>query len=358
MKILADATLPNLSTLFAAPFRLTLYNAPSELPDLLPTHDILLCRSTLKVTAQLLAGSQIQCVATASSGIDHIDSTYLKNNGVALFDAKGCNANAVADYVVATLAFLYRQGLIIGNKAGVIGVGKVGGQVVTRLRSMGFNVICYDPLRAQLDTFYSYCSLTELITCDVLCVHANLHSSPPYPSANLITTDFLAQLRPGTSIINAARGGIINEEDLLKLEKSITYCTDVYHHEPKINPKIIDFSTLCTPHIAGHSIEAKNDAVLKVSQQLHRYYGLPAPTEVPTSPMHSPLLANNETNSLSWQEFVLSLYNPLIDTQILKEADDKSHAFLSQRQAHQNRHDFVLYDTKTFDLRIKSLLGH
>ena len=278
MRLLADSTLQNLPALFPSPFKLTLYHTQRELQSLLPTNDILLCRSTLKITAQLLAGSPIQCVATASSGIDHIDSTYLNEHGIKLFDAKGCNANAVADYIVATLAFLYKNSLLIGKKAGVIGIGEVGSQVVTRLRTIGFDVVCYDPLREIVDHSYPYRSLNELSTCDLLCVHANLHTSSPYPSSKLLNADFLAQLQPGTTIINAARGGIVDEDALLTTAKPITYCTDVYTNEPMINSNIINFATLCTPHIAGHSIEAKIGAVLKLSQHLHHFYGFPLPT--------------------------------------------------------------------------------
>ncbi len=353
MKILADATLPNVSALFKEPFVLTLYNTQSEIPNLLPTHDILLCRSTLKVTATLLANSPIQCIATASSGIDHIDIDYLQKHKIALFDSKGCNAPSVADYVVATLAYLYRKSKVMGQKAGIIGVGEVGSRVVKRLRAIGFDIVCFDPYREKQDNNFPYCSLNELTTCDVLCVHANLHNTYPYPSANLIGADFLSRLKSETIIINTARGGIVNEEALLNLASPITYCTDVYSGEPKINAKVLEFATLCTPHIAGHSIEAKNMAVVKVSQQLHEFYGLPIPKNTMLPLEKSPTLPPNDR----WEDCILALYDPLIDTQILKTASDKTLAFLTQRQAHQNRHDLTFYDTKQLNQKIKTLFG-
>lgn len=354
MNILADASLPNLFELFKAPFRITTYTSQEEAAQLLPGHEILLCRSTLKVTPQFLADNTLQCIATASSGVDHIDSDYLKNHGIHLFDAKGCNARAVADYVVATLAYLYNNHLVQGNKAGVIGIGEVGSQVVSRLQAAGFEIICYDPLREKLDTQYDYHPLADLLSCDLLCVHANLHQTWPYPSVNLLSTDFLSQLKPGTTIINAARGGIINEEALLAINVPITYCTDVYFDEPAINEKIIDFATLCTPHIAGHSIEAKSNAVYSISQKLHHHYGLPAPHLLNCGTITSP----NKAASLNWKDYMLSLYDPFIDTQLLKIAKDKTCAFLTQRQAHQNRHDFVAYEVKDIDTLTQLLLGH
>ncbi len=351
MKILADATLPNLATLFGEPFALTLYNTQDDLPDLLPMHDILLCRSTLKVTAGLLRNSPIQCVATASSGLDHIDLNYLKQNNIALFDAKGCNASAVADYVVSTLASLHCKSKIIGHKAGVIGVGEVGTRVVARLMAAGYDVICFDPFKANLNDHYPYCSLAELIKCDVLCVHANLHQSYPHPSFHLLGADFLARLKPGTIIINAARGGIVDEEALLRLSNPITYCTDVYNGEPKIRTEIIEFSTLCTPHIAGHSIEAKQAAIISVCQQLYQHYGATLKTQV-TRLKNAPILPFTQ----DWQKCVLYLYNPETDTDLLKAASNKANAFLTQRSTH-HRHNFAIYDTRLLSKQIKALLG-
>lgn len=352
MKILADASLPNISLLFKEPFCLTLYTTQQEIPDLLPKHDILICRSTLKVTEDLLANSPIQCVATASSGIDHIDSDYLKKHKIALFDAKGCNAAAVADYVVATLACLYIKNKVLGNKAGVIGVGEVGSRVVARLRALGFDVICFDPLKEKKDKSLPYCSLADLATCDVICVHANLHHTIPYPSFNLLDADVLATLKRGTVIINAARGGVLNEPALLNQATPLTYCTDVYSGEPDIDANIVAFSTLCTPHIAGHTIEAKTTAVMNICQQIHEFYGVSMP--IISQPfLEKPSLTPYE----DWKNCVLSLYNPLDDTRQLKSASDKKLAFLTQRRAHQTRHDFAVYDTQQLHQSMKTLLG-
>lgn len=352
MKILADASLPDVSALFSQSFSLTLYQSEKEVPDLLPLHDILLCRSTLKVTAKLLAKSPLLCVATASSGTDHIDCDYLKTRDITLFDAKGCNARAVADYVIATIAYLQKNTQLLGNKAGVIGVGEVGSRVVKRLHAAGFDVLCFDPLKAGLDNNYRYCSLKEIASCDLICIHCNLHTNQPHPSVDLISTDFLGQLKPGTAIINAARGGIVNEAALLKTELPIIYCTDVYSNEPSINEKIVNFATLCTPHIAGHSIEAKQGAVIQLSQQLHRYFGFPPPTKLAINGERL-VLSNHE----SWQDLVLSLYNPITETLVLKAANDKKQAFLNTRQAHQYYHDFVYYDASQLSEQFKTVLG-
>src|SRR5690554_546410 len=100
MKILADASLPGLLQAFPKPFQLTLYHELKEVPQLLSGKEILLCRSTLKIAEPLLKGHSLRYLATASSGTDHIDKAYLRANSIELFDAKGSNATAVADYVI------------------------------------------------------------------------------------------------------------------------------------------------------------------------------------------------------------------------------------------------------------------
>lgn len=342
MKILADAALQDIGALFPKPFSITRYQTLEELRPLLASHTILICRSALPVNAALLAGSAIQCVATASSGIDHIDTDYLQKNNIHLFDAKGCNANAVADYVTATLEWLEKKHLVRGQQAGVIGVGAIGSQVVQRLFCRGYDVKRYDP-----DQALSEQSLSALSESDVLCIHANLHQQAPFPSRNLIQADFLSTLKPGVVIINASRGGIVNEADLLQVTYPLHYCTDVFLNEPNINPQVVDFATLCTPHIAGHSIEAKQNAVKMLSTKLHDHFGLrhrfTKNTCIVTGDakqfrdLNVVIARNNE-----WQNTILDHYNPEEDSLILKQATCKKTAFIAQRQAHTHRHDFVL----------------
>ena len=138
--------------------------------------------------------------------------------------------------------------------------------------------------------------------------------------------------------MNAARGGIVNEEDLLHLDNPLIYCTDVYEHEPFINPQIIQLATLCTPHIAGHSIEAKLRAVTLISEKLHTYYHLPLPLfSIEVQQSHRMLAPGS-----SWENTMLSFYNPWHQTQQLKNATITSLSKLFQdlRQAHKRTEVF------------------
>ncbi|KTD07172.1 NAD(P)-dependent oxidoreductase [Legionella jamestowniensis] len=339
MKILADATLPGLSKAFPKPFELTLYHDTVSLPQLLEGQQILICRSTLKVTESLLANSHLRYVATASSGTDHIDTRFLQSRGIKLMDARGSNATAVADYVIANLAFLQQYKNFKGTKAAVIGVGEVGSKVLARLQSAGLQVLAYDPPKSKRERTFTSCSLEAVTTCDLITIHANLHFSPHDASFNLINSTILKKLSPYSVIINASRGGIVNETELLQQTKPLLYCTDVYNNEPAIRADIVNFSTLCTPHIAGHSLEAKENAVIMLSQKLHTAYELALPEYTLPTVAHIPQLQTEA----SWQDYVLSLYNPIYETEELKKAGNLESAFLSLRKGHQHRHDFAVY---------------
>lgn len=339
MNILADASLPGLKAAFPAPFNLTLYEKPDEIPLLIEQQDVLLCRANLKVDENHLPESSLRYVATASSGIDHIDSFFLKKQGIKLLDAKGCNASSVADYLMSCLAFLDTQHLIKGKKAGIIGMGAVGSTVYHRLRALDFQIKTYDPPKALIDTHFKSCTLDDLLDCDLLCIHAALHNKPPYPSIHLLNSVFLEQLKPGCLIINAARGGIIDETALLQTTKPLIYCTDVYANEPAIEKKIVDKALLCTPHIAGHSLEAKFRAVEMISRQLHEILHLKMPEFL------KPSFVNQQVHQKfnNWQELTLSIYNPIDETCSLKKAGNNEQAFQALRKQHQTRHDFFLY---------------
>ncbi|MCL9685617.1 4-phosphoerythronate dehydrogenase [Legionella maioricensis] len=353
MRILADASLPGLESAFPKPFILSRYSNTDELFSLLEEQDILLCRATLKVNSDLLKKHQLQYVATASSGTDHLDHYFLKSQKIQIVDAKGSNASSVADYVVACLAYLEQKNLIGGKRAGIIGLGEAGNKVYSRLKAADFQIMNYDPPKAMQEKQFESCALEHLYEADLLCIHAELHANPPYPSANLIDDAFLARLKSDCVIINAARGGIVNEKALLNTRHSLIYCTDVYLDEPAINKQIIDRATLCTPHIAGHSIEAKWTAVAMISEKLHRLLELP----VPEFALAAPPKKLHLSNDISWQERVLSIYNPAEETLQLKSALDKKSTFLSLRKNHQKRHDFSLYSDLISDQQTRSLLG-
>ncbi|KTD00667.1 erythronate-4-phosphate dehydrogenase [Legionella geestiana] len=349
-RLLVDASLPALEAAFPPPFSLIRYQSLHELKEQLAHADALLCRSTLEVDETLLKGASLSALATASSGTSHIDKDALAAHGIILIDAKGCNAVAVADYVVACLAHLAQRLSVHPKTAGVIGMGEVGTRVEARLRALNLEVHAIDPPRAVREPDFNSADMDVLSECDLICLHADLHDSPPFPTRGLLNADRLKRLKQGAILLNAARGELVDEAALLKTR--LLYCTDVWHHEPDIHAETVAFATLCTPHIAGHSIEGKNNAVWFASARLHRYFGL-APVEMPS--------IKSKTSALplktDWATCALALYDPLPETRALKAAKDKKDAFLTLRKAHTVRHDFGEVCEDGVDPLIQCILG-
>ena len=333
MHILADHSIANLETYFPPPFTITRFIDSKDIPILAKDHSILLCRSTLKVNALSIQDYPFTYIGTLSSGMDHLDMPYLHGLGTAILHAKGCNAVSVVDYTTSVLAFLQVHENIKCNKLGIIGAGSVGRAMHTRFTQLHLPHILYDPLRSSTDTCFDSCSLETLYTCDIVCVCVNLHDEDPYPSRNLINKGFIQNMRQGAVIINTGRGELVDEKAIIQTKK-ILYCTDVFHHEPNISKAIVDYATLCTPHIAGHSVEGKTNALMLISKQLHALYALPLPKVLEPNIDFTPASLPKD-----WQKYVLAHYNPYRETQVLKNASHSSETFLTLRTQHL-RHGF------------------
>lgn len=331
MKILTPNTIKDLDKLFSSDFRIETYKDLTELKSKITSTDILLVRSNIRVNSELLANTNLKGIATLSSGSCHIDKKYLIEKNIKIFDGKGANAPAVRDYILSVIAYLQKKQLIYNNpdnKIGIIGYGYVGKIVSTSLKELGFNVVIYDPFVLPNN------SIEDVYSTKVVLIHANLHDGPAFASRNLINREFFDQLSSDSIIINVARGGIVDETALLKNDKNLIYCTDVYNNEPNINPLIIKRSLLCTTHIAGHSIECKENISKLVSQKIHHEFGLKPPS---CTFFTEKTLILDKSN---WQQRVLSLYNPEIESLALKIAQDKTATFLNLRKLHK-RHNFT-----------------
>lgn len=352
MKLLIDGTLPDVENIFDnPPFEIQIWHNKNELNHLIKNSDILVCRATLQVNQELLETSQVKYVATATSGIDHLDTRYLKLKNIQYFDAKGANANAVADYVISTLAYLRINAILKGKMVGIIGFGEVGSRVYRRLGVIGYECRVFDPFKPIISADYVG-SVEQLKSCDLILIHANFHENQPHPSKNLINQPFLNQLKKGTVIVNASRGGIVNETDMLSQIPNLVYCTDVYENEPYISKQIIQSSTICTPHIAGHSIEAKKRALQVIKTKILKAIGFKNSSDS---------LKFNTIGQLSlgssWEKGVLSLYDPSIETQSMKKLLPNQNEFARLRSQHSNRHEFCTYDDSMLTNVEKIILG-
>ncbi len=249
--------------------------------------DALLVRTRTRCDAEMLEDTPVRLVATATIGIDHIDTEWCEEHGIHWLNAPGCNAPAVAQYVFRAISEL---GVNLDNPLneagqpftlGVVGKGNVGSIVVDWGRRLGFNVIVSDPPRQAAGlTDEDYLPLDELMSrADGVTLHAPLVKKPALglPSTiHLLDAQMLSRLRPGAILVNAARGRIIDEEALraLKPGRKWRVALDTWEGEPAINPDTLAIADIATFHIAGYSRQGKERATRALLTGLEEEFGV------------------------------------------------------------------------------------
>lgn len=265
MKVLIDKYIPYLRGVLES-YAETEYLEPAEFtPERVKEADALLVRTRTKCNEALLSGSRIRLIATATIGFDHIDTAYCEANNIHWTNAPGCNAQAVCDYIEEALR---ATGGDTRRTLGVVGVGHVGSLVVKMARAKGYTVLENDPPRGI------GVSLDEIAEkCDIISFHTPLSKQGEYPTFHLCDAAFIEKCKPGALLINAARGGIADEQALLA--SGHPYILDTWEGEPRLNHEVLQQALLATPHIAGYSRQGKINASNACLAALSECFGLP-----------------------------------------------------------------------------------
>lgn len=247
--------------------------------------DILLVRSVTRVDRALLEKSRVRFVGTATIGTDHLDLDYLQQRGIAVASAPGCNANAVVDYVLSALCALDNvlEGLLAGQRVGIIGLGNVGSRLLSRLQSLGIDCVGYDPLLTASSNLPRV-DLETALDSDVICCHAPLTHNGEFPTQHLLDAARLHKLRSGAVLLNAGRGGVVDNaalKQLLRGRNDLRAILDVWEGEPTIDRELLDLVAIATPHVAGYSLDGKIAGTRMMLEACCRFLGAP----IPVSPL-------------------------------------------------------------------------
>lgn len=241
--------------------------------------DALMVRSVTRVDRALLGGSHVRFVGTATSGFDHIDHEWLADRGIGFAYAPGCNASAVADWVIAALAALHAAGRrdFGSGSVGVIGAGHVGARVARRLDALGYSVRLCDPPRAEAEGDEGFVDLATALESDVVTLHVPLVDEGPYRTRRLIDGEALERMPAGSVLMNAARGGVVDEDALatrLDDGPDLVTAIDTWAGEPAIDAGLLPRIDLATPHIAGHTVEGRLRGTAIVAKAAARHFGI------------------------------------------------------------------------------------
>jgi erythronate-4-phosphate dehydrogenase len=238
--------------------------------------DALIVRSRTRVDEKLLRDANIKFVGSTVAGLDHIDKNYLEDNAITLSSAQGCNANAVSEYVISAIANLSKDyGFKLSNKTlGIIGVGNVGRRLEVKAKQLGMKTLLNDPPREALEGSDNFTSLESALSADIVTFHTPLTYSGPHPTYKLLDSHNFKHINNDAIVINAARGGIINET-VWETTQTKANIIDCWENEPNINLNLQKSAYWATPHIAGHSIDAKFMGSFMIYKDLCKYIKKP-----------------------------------------------------------------------------------
>lgn len=270
---------------------------------------VLLVRSQTKVTREIIAAAKnLKLIGRAGVGVDNIDLAAATEHGIIVVNAPDGNTNSAAEHTIAMITSLARHipqayntlkngiwdrktyvGVELKNKTlGVLGFGRIGTEVAYRAKGQRMNVIAYDPFLTEeraKELGVTKGTVDEVVqAADFITVH-----TPLLPETrNLINKEKFAMMKDGVRIINCARGGIIDEDDLydaIVSGKVAGAALDVFVKEPATNHKLLTLpQVIATPHLGASTIEAQESVAVDVSNDIIKFFK----TGTVTNPVNMP----------------------------------------------------------------------
>lgn len=292
--LVADAIKPEgLTPLLHASEVELIQETVEEAADRLQEIDAILVRSATRVTEELMSKMpRLKIIARAGVGVDNVDIPAATQRGIVVVNAPDGNTISTAEHTFAMMSSLMRhipqaysslkQGEwkrssfsgteLNGKNLGIVGMGRIGGEITKRAKAFGMNVFAFDPFltaeRAKQMNIITL-PLDELIQrVDIITVHTPLTKE----TKGIINKERLLKAKKGLYVINCARGGIIDEDDLYEciVQGHIAGAAlDVFVEEPATNNKLLELdSVIATPHLGASTKEAQLNVATQVAQEV------------------------------------------------------------------------------------------
>jgi len=291
---------------------------PEQLQSIIRHYEALIVRSQTKVTASIIdAADKLRVIGRAGVGVDNIDVDAATRRGIIVVNSPEGNIVSTAEYTIAMLLALARQipqadnllhagvwsrelkGFEIRNKTlGIIGLGRVGTEVVEMTKGLRMNIIAYDPMISESRAERLGVQLVELETLLTRSDFVTIHVPLTPTTRNLIGSDQLSLMKSTAMIVNCARGGIVDEKalyDALNQGRLAGAAIDVFSQEPaQDNILLKSDKVIATPHLAASAIEAEISVSIDIAEQvLAILKGYPA-----RSPVNAPMISTEAMSIL------------------------------------------------------------
>jgi D-3-phosphoglycerate dehydrogenase len=267
-----------------------------EIEKIIGDFDALIIRSATKVTAGLLEKAvKLKVVGRAGSGLDNVDTPAATKKGIVVMNTPGGNTVTTAEHALGMIFACARmipqayaslkagkwekkkfEGVELYDKTlGIIGLGAIGGVLASRAIGLGMKILAYDPFISPEKAKSLGIELADLPTLYKRSDFITIHTPKTKETANLINKNTIAQMKDSVRIINCARGGIVNEQDLyeaLKSGKVAGAAFDVFEKEPPENHPLLTLDNfIATPHLGASTLEAQENVAVAVAEQVVDY---------------------------------------------------------------------------------------
>ena len=279
LKIVADANIPFVSECFSSLGDVTVVSGREMTASVVADADCLLVRSVTAVNSELLAGSRVRFVGTATIGLEHVDVNYLAKQNIGFASAPGSNANSVAEYVVAAMleAAKKHKFQLEGKSIGIVGVGNVGNRVEKKAKTLGMEVYLNDPPLQRESGDAKYLPIEKVYGCDFVTLHTPLSFEGIDKTFHLSDEGFFKSLKGGGIFLNTSRGAVVDTAALkgaIKSGKVKSAVLDVWEDEPNIDVELLEMVDIGTPHIAGYSLDGKVAGLIMIYKAACEYFGV------------------------------------------------------------------------------------
>ena len=358
MKIIIDNKIPYIKGALE-PFAEVVY-----LPGNASTHDVvkdadaLITRTRTICNKEVLEGSKVKFIATATIGFDHIDTNYCKTAGIEWVNAPGCNAESVNQYISSALfSYSIRKGLALRDKTiGIVGVGQVGSRVARTCEILGMNVLLSDPPRERNEGSSQFVSLETIQNqADIITFHVPLNLEGIDRTYHMASGQFLQNLNKKPLIMNTCRGEVFDSEAVYNAIVSGAISglnIDCWENEPELNLDLLKRADFGTSHIAGYSRDGKANGTKVSVQAISKFFKLgiddwsPPGIEPPVNPIIE-LDGNKKSEDTIFSDAILSTYKIAKDDEALRK---NPHLFEQLRGDYPARREFDSYSIKAVNV--------
>jgi erythronate-4-phosphate dehydrogenase len=363
MKIIIDNKIPYIRGALE-PFAEVIYLPGSATTsEVVKDADALITRTRTICNKEILEGSQVRFIATATIGFDHIDSDFCRDAGIEWTNAPGCNAESVNQYISSALfSWALRNGVdLAGKTTGIVGVGEVGSRIERSCKILGMNVLLNDPPRERVEGPISFVSLQEIQEqADIISFHVPLNMEGIDRTYHMVNGPFLQKLGKKPLIINTCRGEVFESKAVYQASVSgriSGMIIDCWENEPALDLELLDRADYGTAHIAGYSKDGKANGTRTSVRAISQFFGLgiddwePAGVPAPENPVIE-LDGDRQSEHRILAQAILSTYDIECDDRALR---DNPHLFEQLRGDYPLRREFNSYSIRAVNVGIETM---